>query len=171
MSKVVSKTKSSAFRPGRPSYRRILPLLLGAASSALRALPCLLNNLVYTLAGKFKFICNITKRLSAAVQIKNLHISIGIRLRSWTQWAPLPSWNTFKFLNSFGRKLPLASTLPKVTNPRTQGKSIGAKVFDMIGRNAAMPLACGELVDGCKGEIESSDVVHAGNNNINSDIN
>lgn len=171
MSKAVSKTKSSAFRPGRSSYRRILPRLLGAASSALCALPCLFNNLVYTLAGKFKFICNITKRFSAAVQIENLHISVGIRLRSWTQWAPFPSWDTFKFLNSFGRKLSLAFTLPKITNPGTQWKGVGAKVLDMVGWNAAMPLARGELVDGSNGEVESGDVVHVGNNNINSDIN
>ena len=144
------------------------PPLLDVSSFPLGALPRLFNNLVHTLTRKFEFIRYKTQRFSAAVQIKNLEISIRIRLRSWTQWAPLPSWNTFKFLNSFGRQLSLASPLPKVTNPRTQGKSIGADVFDVGGGDIAMSLPRGELVDCCKGEIKTCYVVHAGNNNTTS---
>ena len=146
---------------------RTLPSL-GVFSFVLSALPSLFNNLVHTLTRKFEFVRNKTKRFSAAVQIKNLEISIRVRLRAWSKRAPLPSWNTFKFLYSFRGKLSLAAPLPEVANPRTQRKSVGAQVLHVSGGDIAMSLPRGELVYCCKGEIKTCYVVHARNNNTTS---
>ena len=152
--------------PFEPPLRIVL--LLGAAYWALSALPRLLHYLMHTLSRKFEFIRNKTERFSAAMHIENLYVSIRVRLRAWSQRAPLPTRNLFEFLDSLGGKLALAATLSKITNPRTQRKGVFTHVLDVSGGNSTMSFARGELIDGCNGEIESCHVVHAKNNNTTS---
>jgi len=154
--------------------RRPLPKLyrtLDAVSRGLYSLPHLLHNLVNALARKVKFICDKTQRFSAAMEFKNLRVSIKIRLGSWAQRAPLPSRNLFKFLHAFAAQLSLSTALSKITNPRTKRKRGAVHVLDVCRGNSTMSFSSGELVDGCNGEIETRDVVHVENNNIKFNIN
>ena len=129
------------------------------------SLPHLFHNLVNALSRKVKFVRDKTQRFSAAVKFKNLRVSVKIRLRSWTQRAPLPTRDLFKFLRSFLTQLSLTMSLSKITNPRTKRQRGAVDVLDVRRGNSTMSFARGELVDGCNGEVETRDVVHAQNNN------
>ena len=165
------RIKNSQVRPRASSWRNLSARVLDASYWCLYALPHLLNYLVHALPRKVELVRNKTERFSSAVKFQNLGVSVGIRLRAWSQRAPLPSWDLFKFLNSFDGELSLAASLPKVTNPGAQWKGGIIDVLDMRGRNSAMSFARGELIDGCNGEVETRDVVHVENNNIKSNIN
>lgn len=120
----------------------------------------LLHNLMNALPGKFKLISNKTKRFSAAMQIQNLGVSVGIRRRPWTQRSPLPVANLLQPGDAFGAQLSLAIALTQVTNPGAKRKKFTAKLLDMSGRDSTVTLSVNELIQGCNGEIETRDVVH-----------
>lgn len=166
------KTKNLRFHrvtrggPYEPPLQIVL--LLDAALWALSQLLILFNYLVHTLPGKFKFVRNKTERFSSSMQIKNLGVSVRIRLRAWSQRAPLPSRNLFKFLYSLRGQLALAAALSKITNPRAKRKRAFPKMLDVSGGNSTMSFASGELIDCCNGEIESCYVVHGKNINTTS---
>lgn len=121
-------------------------------------------NLVNSLARKFKCICNKSKRFSAVMQRHYLGISRGIGSRSWSQRAPLPSWNTFNFFDFRCGQLSLAATLAEVTNPRTQRLRDLLDVLKVGRGNVAVTLARLEGINGCNYQVESRDVVHGCDN-------
>lgn len=131
-----------------------------AASYLVYQLLILFNNLVHTLTRKFKLVCNKSKGLAASMQVNNSRVSIGVGLWTRAQRAPLPTWNCFNFCNSFRGEFSLAAALTQVTNPGTERQRGLVDIFDMGGGDKAVTLSSGELVNCCKGEVESRDVVH-----------
>ena len=119
-----------------------------------------LNNLVHSLARKFKFISNITQRFTCSMQRHNLIVSIRVRCRPWTQRAPLPTWNTFKFFDFGCRKLSPAAALADVTGPGTQWVGRTINIFHMGRRDKAVPLPLQVGIDGLDCQVESRNVVH-----------
>jgi len=141
---------------------------LDVGALLLYPLPHLLDNLMNSLARKVKFVRDKTQRFSAAVKFKNLRVSVKIRLRSWSQRAPLPTRDLFKFLRALDAQLSLSMALSKITNPRTKRQRGAVDVLDVRRGNSTMSFARGELVDGCNGEVESCYIVHEKNNNTTS---
>ena len=139
--------------------------LLGAASFCLYAFPHFLHNLVNALPRKFELVRNKAERFASSVQIKNLGVSVRVRLRAWSQRAPLPVANRFKFLNLVSRQLSLAAALTKIPNPGAKRQR--GSVDDLYVRcgNSAMPFAVNEVIECCNCEIETGDVVHTKDNN------
>ena len=107
------------------------------------------NNLVHSLARKFEFVCNKSKRFATVMQLHYSRISGGICGRTWTQRAPLPSWNTFNFFNFGCGQLSLAAALTEVTNPGPQWLKSPVYVLQVGCGNQAVPLAFPERIDGC----------------------
>jgi len=121
---------------------------------------CFLNNLVHSLARKLKFVSNITQRFACSMQRHNLIVSIRVRCRPWTQRAPLPTWNTFKFFDFGGRKLSPAAALANVSSPGTQrvGRTIDVLHVGRRDKAISLPLQVG--IDGLDCQVESRNVVH-----------
>jgi len=94
------------------------------------------------------------------MEVKNSRVPIGVGLWTRTQRAPLPTWNSFNFCDSFRGKFSLAAALTQVTNPGTERQRGLVDVFDMCGGDKAVTFSSGELVDCCKGKVEARDVVH-----------
>ena len=118
------------------------------------------NNLVHSLARKLKFVSNITQRLAVNMQRHNLIVAICVRCRPWTQRAPLPTWNTFKFFDFGCRKLSPAAALADVTGPGTQWVGRTINIFHMGRRDKAVPLPLQVGIDGLDCQVESRNVVH-----------
>lgn len=118
------------------------------------------NNLVHSLARKLKFVSNITQRFAINMQRHNLIVAICIRCRPWTQRAPLPTWNTFKFFDFSGRKLSPAAALADVTGPGPQWVVRTINALHVGGRNEAVPLPLEVGINGLDRQVESRNVVH-----------
>jgi hypothetical protein len=119
-----------------------------------------LNNLVHSLARKLKLITNITQRLAVNMQCHNLIVSICVCCRPWTQRAPLPTWNTFKFFDSSDRKLSPAAALADVTGPSAQWVYRTINTLHVGGRNEAVTFPLEVGIDGPDCQVESRNVVH-----------
>ena len=143
-------------------------LLLGAACRVLHAFPHLLHYLVHTLPRKFEFVRNKAKRFSSSMQIQNSRVSVRIRLRAWSQRAPLPIVDLFEFLNAVAAQLALAAPLSKVTNPRAERQRVAFDNLHVGSRNSAVSFARDEVVEGCNREVKSCDIVHGKNINTTS---
>ncbi len=166
----LKRLDSAAHRPGAPGRSSPLSLahqVLDATCNALSQLLILFNYLMHALPRKFELIRNKAKRFSAAMQIQNSRVSVLVRLRSWTQRAPLPIANLFKNLNLVYGKLTLAATLPKISNPRTKRQRGAIDVLHVGRGNSAMSFARDEVIECCNSEVETRDVVHA--RDINTD--
>lgn len=131
----------------------ISALLLSRTYSPVLNRCCMLfNNLMNALTRKVKLISNCAQRLSSSVHLKNLEVSVGIRLRARTQRAPLPIANSLQLGNLFLRQLSLAATLTQVANPRTERQGSAIHVLNVHCWDTAMTLSSNEVVNGCKGE-------------------
>ncbi len=124
----------------------------------------LANNLMDALTAQIKFVRDLAERLTAAVEFHNPNISVGVSGRTRTQRTPLPSTERFKNSDARRSKLPLTTTLPKVTNPRAKRDF---KVADKLGvrggdTEVAFPLA--ETIECFKGQFKPRDVVHVKDN-------
>ena len=115
---------------------------------------------MHSLARKLKFISNITQRFAGNMQRHDFIVSVRVRCRPWTQRAPLPTWNTFKFFDFGDRKLSPAAALADVTGPGTQWVGGTINIFHMGRRDKAVPLPLQVGIDGLDCQVESRNVVH-----------
>ena len=128
-------------------------LLLSSTYSPVLNRCCIfLYNLVHALSRKVELIGDCTQRLSALVHLKNLEVSVRVRLRTWAKRAPLPVTNGLELSNLFLGKLSLAAALAEVTNPRAKRLGLTIHKLDVSRRHAAMSFAFEEVVDGYKGK-------------------
>lgn len=173
--RITRKSRENSRLLGKSGFgaRRLLAKrsrTLDVASRDSHSLPHLFDYLMNALSRKVELVRDKAKRFSASMKFQNLGVSVQIRLRPWAQRPPLPTRNLLEFLHPFAAQLSLASTLAKITNPGAERQRGAINVLDVRCRNSAMSFARGELINGCNCEVETRDVVHAANNNINSNI-
>lgn len=122
---------------------------------------CLLNNLVNALAAQIKRIRNLPQRHTLAAQLKNFRISGMIRGRPWTKWSPRPSVDGVKFRNTIYINQVFLTTLPHVSNPRTQVHLTAVDNFNMNCRDFRVAFPLGKLINRIYIKTESGVVIHA----------
>lgn len=140
------------------------PFTDGVGASHISSHRILANNLMNALPTQVKLVRDLAQRLTAAVEFHNLDIPVRVSGRPRTQRTPLPSAERFKNSDARGSKLPFATALPKVTNPRTKRDFQVADKLSVNSRNAEVPFPFAETIECFKGQFKPRDVVHVKDN-------
>lgn len=153
-------------KKNNPSVRADLvsPSTDGVGASHISDQRVLANNLMDTLAAQIKLVCDLAERLAAAVEFHNSDIPVRVSGRTRAQRSPLPSAERFKNGDARGSKLPFATALPKVTNPRAKRDFQVAEKLSVRGRDSEVAFPLAETIECFKGQFKPRDVVHVKDN-------
>jgi len=124
----------------------------------------LANNLMDSLPRQIKLICDLAKRLSAAVEFHDSDIPVRVSGRTRTQRPPLPSTQRFKRSDARGGELPFPSALTKISNPRAKRDFHFADKLSVDGRDSEVAFPLAETIECFKGQFKPRDVVHVKDN-------
>ena len=124
----------------------------------------LANDLMNALTTQIKLVRDLAERLTAAVEFHDENISVGVSGRTRTQRSPLPSIERFKRSDARRSKLPLATALPKVTNPGTKRDFSSFNKLSVHGRDTEVAFPFAETIECFKGQFKPRDVVHVKDN-------
>ena len=124
----------------------------------------LANDLMNALTAQIKLVRDLAERLTAAVEFHDENISVGVSGRTRTQRSPLPSAERFKNSDARRSKLPFATALPKVTNPRAKRDFQVADKLSVRGRDSEVAFPLAETIECFKGQFKPRDVVHVKDN-------
>ena len=130
----------------------------------IKLLLLILDNLVNSLARKFKHICNCTERFTTSVHFDNQNISTFVHSWARAQRPPLPIWNHFKHFDAVFAQLFFLVPLTHITNPCAQRDFMSVDELNKNSRDSTVPFASSEISQTFKCQFETCKVVHAGNN-------
>ena len=119
-----------------------------------------LDNLMNSLARKFKNIRDCTQRFTALMHFNNLNVPAFVNRRARAQWTPLPIRDTFKHLDAIIAQLLLLVPLSHITHPGTQRDLVAINHLNKNSRDSAVPFAFSKYLQAFNCKFESSRVVH-----------